>query len=205
MISLLLSLMLCMTSCKAPVSDSFVEAYKMYEKKHYNRFHRLARRHTVGHPIKKKDSLIFIPFLTISKEVRNEWDWNLNRKLDTVFNNAKYASWEYLDYKRRPDKFLVYADNKCVKLYSNGAIGRKKRRFGTGRKELLEIVTQYKPDGVFTVCYVPGWFFIIGEDIVHIKLKAQGQGLIYREDALEVLKDSFTARDFWPIFTGQER
>lgn len=198
--SLILSLVLCINCCIDPVLNSFVDAYTMYMEKHYHKFHELAERYSID-SINASDSLIFIPLLTIRRKIENNWEWNINASVKNKIN----ASWNNLDYKqRRPKEFILCANNQCVRLYNNMGIGRKiiYDVFNNPVAEkLIEMVTQFEPDGIFMVHNIPGWFFIIGENISYIELK--NQDLFFHEDASAWLKSFFIQPDFIPVFSGQ--
>ena len=65
---------LLLVACIIPKYHSFVDSYRMYAEKSYEKKHKLVERASSGE-ISKSDSLLFIPCLTIRKDVRRDWDW----------------------------------------------------------------------------------------------------------------------------------
>lgn len=198
--TLILNLVLCINCCINPLLNSFVDAYKMYIERHYHKFHKLAERYS-NDSLNASDSLIFIPLLTIRRDIENNWEWNINASV----KNEIYASWNNLDYKQqRPKAFILYANNQCVRLYNNMGIGRRYIYDVINNlvaEKLMEMVTQFEPDGIFMVYNIPGWFFILGEDISYIELR--NQELFFHEDASAWLKSFFIQPYFIPVFSGQ--
>lgn len=198
--SLILCLVICINCCASPISNPFVDVYKVYIEKHYHKFHRLAERFSID-SINTSDSLIFIPLLTLSRDIEKNWEWDINASV----NNLDLASWDNLDYKqRRPQEFILYINNQCVKLYNNMGIGRNiiYDVFNNSVAEkLTEMVVQYKPTGIFMVYNISGWFFVLEENIAFIELS--NQDIIYHENALDWLKYNFSQPDFIPVFSGQ--
>lgn len=204
MISYLLSFMLLISAGCVPESSSFAGSYIKNIQRNYCKFHRQATRRSYG-AINKTDSILFIQLLTINKEIAGVWDYGLPA------NNERFASWECLDFKREHiDELLLYRNGKYERHFDHCRIKRRglfwRRRFletnNVVYKQLLELASLYKPDGIFTVYEIPGWFFIIGDTIIFFKL--QNQQLILYEDSLDYLKKAFTSRYFLPVFTGEE-
>ena len=212
---LLFYVFLCMSVCMPSEAESFIENYKSYMRAHYRKFHRLAERHSDG-SIRASDSLIFIPTLTIREDINKKWIYNLveingEERLVSPSGNEKYASWDTFYYKKRkPDEFILYANGQCKKMYIDGWIGKVKYSDATNslKKELMEMVTEYKPDGIFSVCDIPGWFFIIGENIAFIQSvycpEQDDFKLLYHENSLDYVKLYFSDPTFMPITAKQE-
>lgn len=212
---LLLYVFLCMSVCMPSGSESFIENYKSYMRAHYRKFHRLAERHSDG-SIRASDSLIFIPALTIRKDVKKNWIYNfveINGDVQPVSpsGNEKYASWDTFDYKKgKPDEFILYANNQCKKMYIDGVLGKVKYYDATNyvKKELMAMVTEYEPDGIFSAYGFPGWFFIIGGKIAFIENRYCSElgkfKLLYHDNALEYVKLYFSDPLFIPVTTEQE-
>ena len=212
---LLFYVCLCTSVCMPSEAESFIENYQSYMRAHYRKFHRLAERHSDG-SIRVSDSLIFIPRLTIREDISKKWIYNLveingEERLVSPSGNEKYASWDTFYYKKRkPDEFILYANGQCKKMYIDGWIGKVKYSDATNslKKELMEMVTEYKPDGIFSVCDIPGWFFIIGENIAFIQSvycpEQDDFKLLYHENSLDYVKLYFSDPTFMPITAKQE-
>ena len=72
-------------------------------------------------------------------------------------------------------------------------------------KGLLMRAAEYKPDGIFSICNIPGWFFIIGDNILYFEVLNLEDVINSGDDALEILKQTFTQMDFLPVFSGQKK
>ena len=197
---------LLLVACIIPKYHSFVDSYRMYAEKSYEKKHKLVERASSGE-ISKSDSLLFIPCLTIRKDVRRDWDWY------NTENNEKYASLQYHEYKRSGiPEFMVYKDNEFIKcfwsfenIYAKTPFNKNRRVLevkNSVTKEVLEKATQYQPDAIFTIVNVPGYFFILGEKVEFFLISEQQ--LFHVEDALGFLKELYTEKYFPAVFSGQE-
>lgn len=95
-------------------------------------------------------------------------------------------------------------------MYIDGVLGKVKYYDATNyvKKELMAMVIEYKPDGIFSAYGFPGWFFIIGGKIVFIENRYCSElgkfKLLYHDNALEYVKLYFSDPLFIPVTTEQE-
>ncbi len=199
MSTIFLEIIISLISCIRFESDIFVDSYYINASKYYCRFHKMSESFSYG-SIKKSDSLLFIPCLTFSKRIEKEWDFNIPE------NNKKYASWHSFDYKnKKPSEIILFDNNKYRKLYVNIGTTRHTQFIESKNlvaQSLLEKASLFKPNGIFTIYNISGWFFIMGEKIVFFEL--HNQQLIHHDDALSFLRQALSQADFLPVFSGQE-
>lgn len=168
-----------------------------YMATHYKKFHRIAEKNSNGR-IGKTDSLMFIPYLAIKKPLKENWDW-LHPE-----NNAKFADFQNLIISEKScDKFLVYSkDNYWHSYYSNGGLQKKffTKTNNSVARSLLKNVNYRRPDLIFMVTGVPGWFLVFKNDIKHLSKTGNEQLTLSNEDAIEIIEREFISNNFWPHF-----
>lgn len=143
-----------------------------------------------------------IPTLSLKDDI--EWDY------DNFENNARYAEWEYLDIKKLFISHIIADNGSDVAMYSYTTLFRGclfHHYFFNTRKLLVEeydtftkAISEIKPDGVFEVPYVNGWFLIIDNHIYFLSIKQDKA--ILTDDALEQIRKVYTDPYYIPITSG---
>ena len=194
---LLILILLHITWINASIG-TFPDSLLEYSVKNYSKCHKMVERHTLD-SIGKADSILFIPVLPLYKNVVLNWNY------ESVEQNKVYSSWEYLDYTSSTvDAFVLYGNNVAKQLYVNVGGRRDKQFIQYSRdcdRELLDAINREKPDGIFTICNVPGWFFIVDGDMLCYTLV--NHHVFQEENTLDYLQRIFSDEIFIPVYARQ--
>ena len=191
---------ICSNSSGIIESDSlFIREYESIMNKNKRTYFRIIKRNTRKTNLLKSDSLIYVPLIALKRRVRASWDW------DKTENNSVFADWSYLELSRMLIDSYIRITESGMEYYTDCRLGKAKRfdRYPPENHLLLfHMIRKYKPDYVFEVNGVPGWFFICDDKI--LALEAKGGDLLLYENPLLLLRNHFTAFPSWPIFSGDE-
>lgn len=193
---LAIALTVCFNNVRSIDSDSlFIQEYKAIVKTRYEKWHNKAEKKSFKQ-ISKTDSLLFIPVFSLKNNL--SWDY------DDVSNNAKFASWNCLELSKRWYIDAILVRDNCVwkDIYLNTGRYKREQFVIWDYRPLLSYFNQLKPECVFTIFNVPGYFFIKEGRIILVENNSER--LIIHENAKIYLKEVLTSPLFLPVFSGQE-
>ncbi len=147
--------------------------------------------------------IYMVPTLLLKKDI--EWNY------DNFENNAQYAGWEYLDLKKFFVSDIVVDCRSNVDLYTYSTSLRgylfRHYLFKTGfllknknNDTFAKAVSTIKPQGIFEIADLKGWFIIIDNHIYFLNI--QQDKLEITDDALERIKKAYTDPYYIPITSG---